>query len=49
MGEILVEDKGTYVFGCITCSIICVFPEEEEEAIKSLILSSSILSLMARY
>jgi hypothetical protein len=48
MGEMLVEARKSCVFGCITCSRISVF-SEEEEAIKSLISSSSYLSLMDKY
>jgi hypothetical protein len=37
MGEILVEAKEACVLGFITCTRICVFPEEEEENLMGLI------------
>jgi hypothetical protein len=48
MGEMLIEAREAYVYGRITFSRICVFPEEEEEALKSLISLSSLLSLMTK-
>jgi len=48
-GDIMVEERETCASGCITCSISCELTEEEEQYTKSLILSSSIFSLMAKY
>jgi hypothetical protein len=48
MGEMLVEARESCVSGCITCSRTCEFVEEEE-AMKSLISSSFVFSLMAKY
>jgi len=47
VGEMLIEARETLVPSFIICSRIFVFPEEE--AIKSLISLSSILSLIAKY
>jgi hypothetical protein len=48
MGEMLVEDRENCVLVCITCSRTCEF-SEEEEAMKSLISSFSIFSLIDKY
>jgi hypothetical protein len=49
MGEIRVESREVCIFGCIICSRICGFVEQEEEAVKSLTLSSFILSLITKH
>jgi len=45
MGEMLFKVREAYIYGCIICGSV----EGEEEDMKSLILSSFVLSLMAMY